>query len=81
MSTWKYHVSDLGRLKLASNRSYLVIGLNLVVVGGVGEGQGQHALLLEVGLVDTSERTGDDGETTEVAGLESSVLTGRTLTV
>lgn len=31
--------------------------------------------------MDTGERAGDDGKTTEVAGLESGVLTGRTLTV
>ncbi len=28
-----------------------VIGLNLVVVGGVDESKGQHALFLEIGLV------------------------------
>lgn len=33
------------------------------------------------GTHDTGEGTGDDGETTEVTGLESGVLTGRTLTV
>lgn len=59
----------------------LVVGLDLVVVLGVGEGEREHTLLLQVGLVDTSEGAGDDGETTEVAGLESGVLTGRALTV
>jgi hypothetical protein len=31
--------------------------------------------------VNTSEGAGDDGRTTQVPGLERSVLTGRTLTV
>lgn len=61
--------------------THLVIGLDLVVVGGVSEGKRKHTLLLQVGLVDTGERTGDDGKTTEVARLESSVLTRRALTV
>lgn len=61
--------------------THLVVGLNLVVVGGVSEGKRKHTLLLQVGLVDTGERTGDDGKTTKVAGLESSVLTRRALTV
>lgn len=62
-------------------KTYLVIRANLVVVGGFGEGQRQHTLLLQVGLVNTSERSSDDGQTTKMTGLESSVLSGRTLTV
>jgi hypothetical protein len=58
-----------------------VVGANLLVVGGLREGEGKHTLLLQVGLVDTSEGAGDDGKTTKVPGLESSVLTGRTLAV
>lgn len=58
-----------------------VVGVDLVVVGRVGEGQGEHTLLLQVGLVDTGEGTGDDGETAEVTGLERGVFTGRTLAV
>ncbi len=59
----------------------LVGGANLVVVGGVNERQGKHTLLLQVGLVDTGERTGDDSKTAEETGLESSVLTRGTFTV
>lgn len=59
----------------------LVLGGDLVVVGGVGEGQSEHALLLQVGLVDTSEGAGDDGETAEETGLKSSMFTGRALAV
>ena len=59
----------------------LVVGADLLVVGGFREGQGQHTLLLQVGLVDTSERAGDDGKTAQVPGLEGSVLTGRTFAV
>ena len=71
----------LANLELSAEEVDLVVGLDLVVVLGVGEGEGKHTLLLQVGLVDTSEGAGDDGETTEVTGLESGVLTGRALTV
>jgi hypothetical protein len=67
--------------KLCAEKVDLVVGLDLLVVLGVGEGEGKHTLLLKVGLVDTSERAGDDGETAKVTGLESGVLTGRALTV
>jgi hypothetical protein len=66
---------------ISAQKVDLVLGLDLVVVGGVAEGQRKHTLLLQVGLVNTSEGAGDDSETTEVTGLESGVLTGRTLSV
>ena len=59
----------------------LVGTLELVVVLGVNEGESEHALLLQVGLVDTGEAADDDGKTAEEAGLESGVFTGRTLAV
>lgn len=71
----------LADLEFSAEQVNLVGGLDLVVVGRVGEGQGKHTLLLEVGLVDTGEGTGDDGKTTQVTGLQSSVLTRATLTV
>jgi hypothetical protein len=71
----------LANLELGAEKVNLVVGLDLLVVLGVGEGEGKHTLLLQVGLVDTSERAGDDGKTTKVTGLESGVLTGRALTV
>jgi hypothetical protein len=67
--------------ELSSLDVNLVVGADLLVVGGLGEGQGKHTLLLQVGLVDTSEGAGDDGKTTQVPGLEGSVFTGRTLAV
>lgn len=67
--------------ELSAEEVDLVLGSDLLVVGGVNEGERKHTLLLQVGLVDTSEGTADDGETTEVAGLESGMLTGRSLTV
>lgn len=67
--------------KLSSLDVDLVVGANLLVVGRIGEGQGKHTLLLQVGLVDTSEGAGDDGKTAQVPGLEGSVLTGRALAV
>ena len=75
------HGDWLANGELSAEDVDLVIGGELVVVGGVGEGEGKHTLLLQVGLVDTSEGAGDDGKATKVTGLESGVLTGRTLTV
>ena len=48
--------------------------LNQVVVGLVGEGEAQHALLLEVGFVDTREALHNHGAHAEVAGLHGGVL-------
>jgi hypothetical protein len=59
----------------------LVVGLDLVVAGGFNEGESKHTLLLQVGLVDTSEGAGDDSETTKESGLEGGVLTRGTFTV
>jgi hypothetical protein len=59
----------------------LVVGLDLVVVGRVGEVEREHTLLLEVSLVDTSERTSDDSSSSEETGFESGVFTGRSFSV
>lgn len=59
----------------------LVVGSDLVVIGRIGEGKRKHTLFLQVGLVDTGERSGNDGKTAKVTGLKSGVLSGRTLTV
>lgn len=75
------HGHRLADSELSAEDVDLVIGLDLVVVGGVREGEGKHTLLLQVGLVDASEGAGDDGETAKVTGLESGVLAGRPLTV
>ena len=77
----KLSVSWLSNVRSSCDRTYAVIRLDLVVVGGVGEGKRKETLLLAVGLVDTGERTGDDGKTAEVAGLKSGVLAGRALAV
>ena len=45
-----------------------VVGLDLVVVGLVGEGEGKHTLLLQVGLVDAGERLGDNCGATQESG-------------
>ena len=45
-----------------------VIGLDLVVIGLVGEGEGKHTLLLQVGLVDAGERLGDNCGATQESG-------------
>lgn len=59
----------------------LVIRADLVVVSRVHERQREHALLLQVGLVNTCEGASDDGKTAKEAGLKRSVLAGGTFTV
>lgn len=51
----------------------------LVVVGGVGKGEGQQALLLQVGLVDAGKRLDNHRARTQVARLQRGVLAGRAL--
>ena len=53
-----------------------VVFLDEVVVLFVGEGQAEHALLFEVGLVDPGEGLDEDNPYAEVAGLHGCVLTG-----
>ena len=55
--------------------------LNLVVIRRVSERQRQHALLLQIRLVDPGERADDDGQTAEVPWLERSVFTRGALSV
>ena len=55
--------------------------LNLVVVLRVNKGQGKHSLLLQVGFVDTSEGADDNSQSSEISGLESSVLARRTFAI
>jgi len=75
------HGDRLTGSQLSAEDVDLVIRLDAVIVGGVDESERKHTLLLQVGLVDTSEGAGNDGETAQVAGLQSGVLTGRALTV
>ena len=51
-----------------------VVLLDLGVVERLGEGEGEDALLLEIGLVDTREALGQDDLDAEVARFHSSVL-------
>ncbi len=59
----------------------LILWVDALVVLWVRESQWEHTLLLQVGLVDTSEGAGDDGKTSQVTWLKGSVLAGGTLTV
>lgn len=54
---------------------------DLFIVVLVDERQGQDTLLLQVGLVDTCKRSGNDQRAAEVTDLESGVLASRTFTV
>lgn len=45
------HGHGLANGELSAEKVNLVIGVELVVVGGVGEGKRKHTLLLQVGLV------------------------------
>ena len=59
----------------------MVIWSNLIVVGRINKSQSKHALLLEVGLMNTGKAADDDGQTTKEAGLQSRMFTGRALAV
>lgn len=63
------------------NKNSLIVARDSVVVGRVVEHQGQHALLLQVGLVDASERLHHHRAPAEVPGLQRRVLSGRPLPV
>ena len=66
----------------ASPRTLIVSSSPIGVVGRrVGEGQGQHALLLQVGLVDAGEAAGEDDLGPPEAGLHGGVLAGAALAV
>lgn len=58
-----------------------VCAVNLVIVSRVGKSERQHTLLLQVCLVDTGEALHDDGNTTQVAGLQGGVLATAALTI
>lgn len=53
----------------------------LVVIGGIGEGQWQQTLFLQVRLVDASKRFDNDGASAQMTGLQSGMLAGRALAV
>jgi hypothetical protein len=59
----------------------MIVGLDLIVIGGVDKRERKHALLLEVGLVDTSEGAGNDSQSTEETWLECGMFAGGALTV
>lgn len=70
-----------GSKRLETENVHLVVGLNLVIVLGIGERQGEHTLLLQVGLMDTSKGADNDRKTTEVTRFEGSVFTRGTFTI
>lgn len=71
----------LANLELSAEEVDSVGGLDLVVVGGIGEGERKHTLLLQVGFVDTGKAASDDSKTAKVTRLQGGVLTRATLTV
>ena len=70
-----------GREGLEAEDRNTVVGADLVVVGGVGEGEREHTLLLQVRLVDARKRACDDRQPAQEARLERSVLARRALAV
>lgn len=75
------HGDWLANGKLSGLDVNAVVWLDLVVVLWVGEGQRKHTLLLQVRLVDTGERSGNDSKTAKMSWLQSSVFTRRALAV
>ena len=57
-----------------SEHADAVVLADVVVGRGLDERQGEHALLLQVGLVDPGERASDDDEAAAVARLHGRVL-------
>ncbi len=55
---WRFYLA--GCQILQTEQRDTVSGLDLVVVLRVGKGQREHALLLQVGLVDASKAADDD---------------------
>ncbi len=70
-----------GQLGQAKQRELVALVANQVVVLGIGKGERQHALLLEVGLVDAGKALDDDGAAAKVAGLQRGVLAAAALAV
>lgn len=70
-----------GRKRLKTKDIHTVVGADLLVVLRVRERQREHALLLQVRLVDAREGPDDDREATEEARLERSVLARGALAV
>src|SRR5579859_662493 len=66
---------------LEPDNADLVIRVDFVVVGGVGECKGKHSLFLEIGFVDPSKGADDDGRTVQVTGFQCCVFSRRTLSV
>ena len=72
----RYQRQILPRRKAFQTQNVNAIArLNLVVIRRVSKRQRQHALLLQIRLVDPGERADDDGQTAEVPWLERSVFT------
>lgn len=70
-----------GRKRLQTKDVHTVVRADLLIVLRVRERQREHALLLQVRLVDTREGPDDDREAAEEARLECSVLTRGALAV
>ena len=70
-----------GGKRLETENVHLVVGLDLVIVLRVGKRQGEHSLLLQVGLVDTSKGADNDRKATKETRLEGSVFTRGTFTI
>jgi len=68
--------SEFGNLEVN-----LVFWVDLIIVGWVRKGQWKHALLLQVGFVDTGKRADDNGKASQVSWFQSSVFTRRTFTI
>ena len=64
-----------------SDKAYAVIFAYAIIIPGVAEGQSDKALLLEIGLVDSREATGDDRRAAQEPGRQRSVLATTTFAV
>ena len=74
------HVLTRSKLVEAEDRDAILF-LDLVVVRRVDEGQCEHALLLEVGLVDASQALGEHDANAQITRFHSGVFAARAFTV
>lgn len=57
-----------------------IVGCYLIVVSWVGKCKRQHALLLQIGFVNTCEGLDDNGSSSQVTGFKGSMLSRTALT-
>lgn len=77
----RLNLNNTKEIRNAFNSNVQHVDVYLVVISGIGEGQWQQTLFLQVCLVDASERFNNDGASAKVTWFQSGMLAGRALAV